>query len=266
MVYYCCLHRAHNGAAVWYDAIKTKVKKRYMKENKKELIKLISKIAVALAVFVFVLINYKKLVNIDVREIVSAAPSLLPAVLSVLAVYFVKGLVLVIPASLVYISVGMAFSPMTAVLVNIAGILVEFTASYLFGLFLGGDYINKMMQKQKYGKKILEMQENKKDASVFLMRFITVFPLDFVSLFLGSSKYNFGKYILFSFLGLAPRVILFTILGDKIYDYIPMKLIMTVCLFAIPVIVIAVIIKNVADKKRKKNESTENAADKAETK
>lgn len=139
-----------------------------MKENKKELIKLISKIAVALAVFVFVLINYKELVNIDVREIVSAAPSLLPAVLSVLAIYCVKGLVLVIPASLVYISVGMAFSPLTAVLVNIAGILVEFTASYLFGLFLGGDYINKMMQKQKYGKKILEMQENKKDASVSL--------------------------------------------------------------------------------------------------
>ena len=249
-----------------------------MKENKKELIKLISKIAVALAVFVFVLINYKELVNIDVREIVSAAPSiplgsawsaapsLLPAVLSVLAIYCVKGLVLVIPASLVYISVGMAFSPLTAVLVNIAGILVEFTASYLFGLFLGGDYINKMMQKQKYGKKILEMQENKKDASVFLMRFITVFPLDFVSLFLGSSKYNFGKYILFSFLGLAPRVILFTILGDKIYDYIPMKLIMTICLFAIPVAVIAIIIKAAVDKKRKKNESNENTADKAEMK
>ena len=41
--------------------------------------------------FVFVLINYKELVNIDVREIVSAAPSLLPAVLSVLAIYCVKG-------------------------------------------------------------------------------------------------------------------------------------------------------------------------------
>ena len=239
-----------------------------MKENKKELIKLISKIAVALAVFVFVLINYKELVNIDVREIVSAAPSLLPAVLSVLAIYCVKGLVLVIPASLVYISVGMAFSPLAAVLVNIAGEdkrysgdnrLIRPKSSYR-------DYINKMMQKQKYGKKILEMQENKKDASVFLMRFITVFPLDFVSLFLGSSKYNFGKYILFSFLGLAPRVILFTILGDKIYDYIPMKLIMTICLFAIPVAVIAIIIKAAVDKKRKKNESNENTADKAEMK
>ena len=133
-----------------------------MKENKKELIKLISKIAVALAVFVFVLINYKELVNIDVREIVSAAPSLLPAVLSVLAIYCVKGLVLVIPASLVYISVGMAFSPLTAVLVNIAGILVEFAASYLFGLFLGGDYINKMMQKQKYGKRYLKCRKIKR--------------------------------------------------------------------------------------------------------
>ena len=72
-----------------------------MIENKKELIQLISKIAVALAVFVLVLINYKELVNIDVREIVSAAPSLLPAVLSVLAIYCVMELVIVIPASLV---------------------------------------------------------------------------------------------------------------------------------------------------------------------
>lgn len=71
---------------------------------------------------------------------------------------------------------------------------------------------------------------------------------------------------MFSFLGLAPRVILFTILGDKIYDYIPMKLIMTICLFAIPVAVIAIIIKAAVDKKRKKNESNENTADKAEMK
>lgn len=69
---------------------------------------------------------------------------------------------LAIPASLVYISVGMAFSPLTAVLVNIAGILVEFTASYLFGLFLGGDYINKMMQKQKYGKRCLKCRKIKR--------------------------------------------------------------------------------------------------------
>ena len=38
------------------------------------------------------------------------------------------------------------------------------------------------------------------------------------------------------------------------------------CLFAIPVAVIAIIIKAAVDKKRKKNESNENTADKAEMK
>lgn len=222
-----------------------------MKENKKETLKLISKIAVALIVVIFVVLNYNKLVNIDIRAIVEAAPSLLPAILSVLLVYLVKGLVFVIPASLVYLSVGMAFSTTTAVLVNLAGIIIEFTASYLFGLFLGGDYVNKQLEKQKYGKKILDMQSNKKDASVFLMRFITLFPLDFVSLFLGSNKFKFPKYLFYSFLGLAPRVILFTILGDKIYDYIPMKLIMQIALITLPVAVVAVIIKGIVSKKKK---------------
>lgn len=224
-----------------------------MKENKKETIKLISKIAVALIVVVLVVLNYNKLVNIDVRAIVSAAPSLLPAILSVLSVYLIKGMVFVIPASLVYISVGMAFSTTTAVFVNLAGIIIEFTASYIFGRFLGGDYVNKQLEKQKYGKKILDMQSSKKDASVFLMRFITLFPLDFVSLFLGSNKFNFPKYLFYSFLGLAPRVILFTILGDKIYDYIPMKLIMQIALVALPIAIVAIIIKGVISKKKKAN-------------
>lgn len=224
-----------------------------MKENKKETIKLISKIAVALIVVVLVILNYNKLVNIDVRAIVSAAPSLLPAILSVLSVYLIKGMVFVIPASLVYISVGMAFSTTTAVFVNLAGIIIEFTASYIFGRFLGGDYVNKQLEKQKYGKKILDMQSSKKDASVFLMRFITLFPLDFVSLFLGSNKFNFPKYLFYSFLGLAPRVILFTILGDKIYDYIPMKLIMQIALVALPIAIVAIIIKGVISKKKKAN-------------
>lgn len=224
-----------------------------MKENKKETIKLIMKILVAAVVFIVVLLNYKTLVNIDIRAIVSAAPSLLPAVFAVLAVYFVKGIAMVIPASLVYLSVGMAFSTGTAVLVNLMGILIEFIVAYLFGVFLGGDYINKMLAKQKYGQKMLDLQQNKKDASVFLMRFITLFPLDFVSLFLGGSKYNFIKYLIFSFLGLAPRVILFTIVGDKIYDYIPMKLIMTIALIALPVAAAGFVIKSVIGRKKKKH-------------
>lgn len=227
-------------------------------EKKKEILKAALKIAVALAVFIAVLCNYDTLTHLDMRTLAAAAPSLLAAVLTVLGVYVLKGLVFVIPASLFYISVGMAFEPLTAVAVNLAGILLEVTVSYVFGRFLGGAYIGKLLQSKKGGQRILEMQNKRSGAaSVFVMRLLPVFPIDFVSLFLGGSKYPFVKYLLLSVAGIAPRVALFTLLGDTIYDYIPMRLIITLIVIAVPVAAVAVLIRMLY--RRKKSAKGENA-------
>lgn len=227
-------------------------------EKKKEILKAALKIAVALAVFIAVLCNYDTLTHLDMRTLAAAAPSLLAAVLTVLGVYVLKGLVFVIPASLFYISVGMAFEPLTAVAVNLAGILLEVTVSYVFGRFLGGAYITKLLQSKKGGQRILEMQNKRSGAaSVFVMRLLPVFPIDFVSLFLGGSKYPFVKYLLLSVAGIAPRVILFTLLGDTIYDYLPMRLIITLIVIAVPMAAIAVLIRMLY--RRKKSAKGENA-------
>lgn len=227
-------------------------------EKKKEILKAALKIAVALAVFVAVLCNYDTLTHLDMRTLAASAPSLSAAVSTVLGVYILKGLVFVIPASLFYISVGMAFEPLTAVAVNLAGILLEVTVSYVFGRFLGGAYITKLLQSKKGGQRILEMQNKRSGAaSVFVMRLLPVFPIDFVSLFLGGSKYPFVKYLLLSVAGIAPRVILFTLLGDTIYDYIPMRLIITLIVIAVPMAAIAVLIRMLY--RRKKSAKGENA-------
>lgn len=227
-------------------------------EKKKEILKAALKIAVALAIFIAVLCNYDTLTHLDMRTLAAAAPSLLAAILTVLGVYVLKGLVFVIPASLFYISVGMAFEPLTAVAVNLAGILLEVTVSYVFGRFLGGAYITKLLQSKKGGQRILEMQNKRSGAaSVFVMRLLPVFPIDFVSLFLGGSKYPFVKYLLLSVAGIAPRVILFTLLGDTIYDYIPMRLIITLIVIAVPMAAIAVLIRMLY--RRKKSAKGENA-------
>ena len=227
-------------------------------EKKKEILKAALKIAVALAVFIAVLCNYDTLTHLDMRTLAAAAPSLLAAVLTVLGVYVLKGLVFVIPASLFYVSVGMAFEPLTAVAVNLAGILLEVTVSYVFGRFLGGAYIAKLLQSKKGGQRILEMQNKRSGAaSVFVMRLLPVFPIDFVSLFLGGSKYPFVKYLLLSVAGIAPRVILFTLLGDTIYDYIPMRLIITLIVIAVPMAAIAVLMRMLY--RRKKSAKGENA-------
>ncbi|MBR2078715.1 MAG: TVP38/TMEM64 family protein, partial [Clostridia bacterium] len=139
------------------------------------------------------------------------------------------------PASLIYISIGMAFSPVTACLISLVGIIIEVTATYFLGRFLGGDYVEKLLRKSKGGQKILDMKLNDNFPALLGIRALPVFPIDFVSLFWGASKCKFPRYFLASVIGIMPRVVLFTILGDGIYDYIPIHLIIKIVIFAIPV-------------------------------
>ncbi len=222
-----------------------------MKGSKKEIAGLALKLGVIIALFAAVLLNYDRLVNIDIRALVEGSGSELTAAASIVGIYALKGLVFVIPASLVYISVGMAFSPLKACIINMLGIAVEITVSYLFGLFVGGDYVEGLLQKNKGGRKLLSLKEQKKQSSVIAVRFLPVFPIDFTSLFFGSMKMSFPKYFLFSLIGLAPRVLLFTVLGDKVYDLIPMKFIVTAIIVLVAVAAVAIPVKWIVSKRKK---------------
>ncbi|MGN1195022.1 MAG: TVP38/TMEM64 family protein [Acutalibacteraceae bacterium] len=225
-----------------------------MSPKAKQNLAVIAKAAVALIIFAAAVINYDKLKNIDVRAIVEASSSLAAAVGAILGIYLVKSVLFVIPASLIYIAVGMAFLPWQAILINFAGIVLEVIVTYFLGLFLGGDYVNNLLSKSKGGKKILDMQFNNRFSVLLGIRFLPVFPIDFVSLFWGASKCNFLKYFAASILGIMPRVILFTVLGDGIYDYIPIHLIVKGIIIAIPIAAAAYLIRHfVKMRKTKEN-------------
>lgn len=205
---------------------------------------------VAMVIFVLAVINYEKLKNIDVREIVEASASTLIAIGTIWGIYLVKSVLFIIPASLIYISIGMAFPTTTACLISLVGIILEVTVTYFLGLFLGGDYVNKLLAKSKGGRKILEMKFNENFLAFLTIRALPVFPIDFVSLFWGASKSPFIKYFLASVIGIMPRVILFTILGDGIYDYIPIHLIIKIVIFAIPVGVVVYLVRHFVKMKK----------------
>ena len=76
------------------------------------------------------------------------------------------------------------------------------------------------------------------------------FELLVVSLFLGATKLPYWKYALISLGGIMPRVILFTILGDGIYDYIPMDKIVLVIVCCIPAVIVWWVIKFFRSKKK----------------
>lgn len=217
---------------------------------------LVLRCLIALILFLTAVINYRRLTQLDMRALVENAGNVFTAIIIILGIYAIKSVLFIIPASMIYISVGMAFSPLSAVAVNFAGILIEVSLTYLLGRFLGGDYVEKRLRGKPAGEKVLALQDKKKLSALFVVRVVPVFPIDFVSLFLGAAKLPFWKYLLISVVGIMPRVILFTILGDTIYDYVPMHRIVQIIICCIPLAVIYWIIKYF--RKRKSAVSVEN--------
>lgn len=221
---------------------------------KKELLPLVLRLAVLAALFTAVALSYDRLVNIDVRALVDLAPGEAAAILVGIAIFFLKGLTFVIPAMLIYVSVGMAFDLGTALFISLCGIAVEVAVTYWLGRMLGGEYVNRLLKKAKGGEKLLNMQDKSKFSSLFVIRLLPVFPIDFASLFLGSIKLPFIKYMLVSVLGIAPRVIAFTLVGDRIYEIFPMDLLLKAVLVLVPVIAVVFIVMWVIKQKKKKKE------------
>lgn len=211
--------------------------------NKKEIFLVILRCVVAMALFTVAIIYYDELSTINVADIVSFTENTITIILIVLLIYLIKGLVFVVPASLVYVAVGAILDPIPAVLVNLCGIFIEVSVTYFLGRFLGKEAVYKMLSKKPTGRKLLEKDIQSKAAVLLSIRAIPAFPIDFVSLFYGASGCRYLKYALLSLAGISWRVILFTILGDAIFSWIPIDKIVLIAICLIPVGVIFYLIK-----------------------
>ena len=165
--------------------------------DKKKILNII-KIVLALTLVIIAAVNYKTLSTLDIRELVATASSLYIAIAIILGVYFVKAVLLVLPASLIYISVGLVMDWKIAVLVNMLGIVIEVITTYFLGKFLGKDAVEKKLSGTKGGEKLLAMKGRNKNTATFIIRFVPAFPIDFSSLFMGAFDFKFLPYFIFS--------------------------------------------------------------------
>ncbi len=211
--------------------------------KKKDIFLIILRCVVALTLFSIAIIYYDELSTIDVTAISQLTDKLPVMIALVLLIYLVKALVFVVPASLVYVAVGAIMNPFLAVAVNLTGIFIEVSVTYFLGRFLGKDAVHSLLSKKEIGKKLLEKDIQSKASVLVSIRAIPAFPIDFVSLFYGASGCAYLKYALLSVAGIAWRVILFTVLGDAIFKWIPMDKIILVVICFIPVGVVYYLIK-----------------------
>lgn len=239
-----------------YDKRVNQLRRNQMEEKKlriKNILGLAARIAVSFVIIAVIFWKYDELKNIDVRALVDASESFAVAVISILGVYLLKSVTFVVPASIVYIAVGMAFDWWVALMINTVGIALEVIATYFFGRIMGGKKVVEKVEKTKYGEKLLKMQSKNKVSALLAIRFLPVFPIDIVSLLLGAMRTGFGQYMAVSLIGILPRVFLFTILGDGLYKYIPMQKLVIFAVILVPVAlavwVIRYVVKTVKSKK-----------------
>lgn len=218
-----------------------------MNNKTKRVVGIALRVALVLGILFVIVFKYNDLVNLDVRALVDKTNSLFEAGLAVVGVYSLKAVVFVIPASVLYMAVGMAFDFVPGLIVNAVGLFAELNITYFIGKFLGGEKVENKLRQSKKGEKIITLRD-KKTPYLYVARLLPVFPIDFVSLFFGASNMGYLRYILISFFGVMPRIILITLLGDRIYDLIPVRLMMTVVIFAILIASIVILIKYIKKK------------------
>ena len=135
--------------------------KKFFHEHR-DVLMLILRCTVAAALLIIAVVNYDKLTKIDMRALVAGAGSTAAAVAVIIGVFAVKSVLFIIPASMIYIYVGMAFPTASAIAINLAGIALEITVTYLLGWFLGGEYVEKRLKGSKAGDKVLALGDGKK--------------------------------------------------------------------------------------------------------
>lgn len=187
-------------------------------KNNKILIALLRIIPVVLCV-VFGLMWFLNRDEISVESIILHAPeNYALAVVFIMLLYAVKSLSIMFPLIVLKLAVGLLFPTFAAIPVNIAGITVSLTVSYLIGKISGSSMLDKLKSKYPKLNEIEQDISSDRFAEVFFLRSVYILPLDVVSLYLGSTKMNFSKYLAASLLGVIPGTIIATVLGTAITE------------------------------------------------
>ena len=157
--------------------------------------------------------------RITVENIVNFTPeNPMLAVVIMLLLFAFKSVTFVIYGSILYAVSGILFPLPFALLLNMIGSAVMATLPFLIGRKKGSGLLIKLTEKYP---KLSVLRELPCENSFFLsmiIRLMGCLPGDVVSMYFGASGIRYREYIMGTLTGLAPSVIVFTIMGMSADD------------------------------------------------
>jgi phospholipase D1/2 len=137
------------------------------------------------------------------------------APLVVIAAFVLGGLV-VFPVTVLIAVTGMMFTPAPALAIASAGVLLSAGATYLVGRALGRRTLEKRMGRR--ARDISRALADRGVIAVAALRMLPIAPFTLVNLVVGASRIGLVDYLIGTALGMAPGLVMLTLLGKQLAD------------------------------------------------
>lgn len=190
-----------------------------MIKNKKNLSERLLPFAVVLILALSVGVSiYMKKHNLGLERLIGIeGGGMVMAIFIALLLFAIKGVVMFIPLSGLYLAVGAVMNDeIIALLVNLAGIVICLSIAYFNGTKITMERAEEIYRKFPKIKMLDDFESENSLLFSFLIRIFGIVPCDVVSMYCGIKKIPYKEFLLGSVAGMIPGLILTGIIGANI--------------------------------------------------
>lgn len=190
-----------------------------MIKNKKNLSERLLPFAVVLILALSLGVSmYMKKHNLGLERLIGIeGGGMVMAIFIALLLFAIKGVVMFIPLSGLYLAVGAVMNDeIIAFLVNLTGIVICLSIAYFNGTKITMERAKEIYRKFPKIKMLDDFESENSLLFSFLIRIFGIVPCDVVSMYCGIKKIPYKEFLLGSVAGMIPGLILTGIIGANI--------------------------------------------------
>ena len=157
----------------------------------------------------------------------------LTSVILILINFFLKAAIPWFPLACICVASGVLFEWYYALLINLAGMIILFTAKFYWGRRFGGGNAEKILSKYETAYEFIDKSRLGSGAVLFFLRLVPCMPVNSVSSLYGSTDIAYWRYIIISVAGYGYKLFSYTLIGRSVYDPASASLIVPLILLLI---------------------------------
>ena len=169
--------------------------------------------------------------KLTVTNIAEHSPThILLAILFVLALYILKSMSIIFPIVVLIAVGGYIFGIWGGIVVNIVGVSLALSVPYWIGRFTTFGTSQNWLSKYPKLDKFIKMGKANSFLFSLFSRTLFFLPCDILSIYMGTIKMNYFKYISGAIIGFMPMIVCTSVMGENIEDITSPAFIIACCI------------------------------------